>query len=429
MSSDKNGLLGYIRNINPQVIYQGCTSHMFNLTSEEACKLLEPTFEHLNNFAVISKDSINRIEKWHEIVAELHRTYNDIDIRKMPVQISETRWLGKQKASDSVMRNETSFIAMYKQIHCLHTLPELKSKSDAVRDKVTNMFQFWSNYDNIVKAHMVNQVLYLCKRTTIHLQKASLQIYDMVNEISKLYDDLTNLLTTQKYSKILANAITFADNISNIINTEQILIKKDASSSDWLQKFANYFSEFVKKIQSGLQFRCIDNFKNNIQFFKEIQQLDPSTFKTIDLEKISFEKLCAGAGTNPEKTLTQFKSLVLTYIDSMLDKDNDDESLFGEKVNTIIKFLCQDNIEKDYIEILKVYTFVLSLPCTEVKCERDFSHLRYVKRYTRSTMSDEFLEIEMLIKLNKDLLSGINLEDMVTTIGLTSNKLKRLLLN
>lgn len=251
MSSEGEGLNGLLQAKHPQVVYQGCASHLLNLANNEACKMLEPMFVNLNNFAVITKNSNNRIEKWREIVADLHETYEDIDLRKMPTQIGKTRWLGKHKALENVVNNETLFIAMYKQTHCLYTKPELKPKSVLVFDAIKEMFQFWSDYDNIVKAHMANQMLSLSKRTTIQLQKDGLHIYDMVNEITDLYNELTNLLTPDNQCIILANAVMFANSVSEKVNVREILIKKDASPKNWLQSFVHFFFMLCKEFTGG----------------------------------------------------------------------------------------------------------------------------------------------------------------------------------
>lgn len=428
MSSLDAGLLGCIRRNNPNMVYQGCASHRLNLAIKVACEIEEifPAFQHLNTFAVIVKNSKNRVQKYREIVKRLHQEYGNIDIRKMPVQIGGTRWLGKQMAMNSAMKNDTSFILMYECLYGIHTINELKPVSEENITKIATMFFYWSNYNNIVKAHLVDKVLTACKKTTLSLQKATLQIYDMINEISDLYMVITEYLDLENQSKMLAEAVKFADIVFNKINTNgRTLIFKDANIDNWGKNMLEFFSKFLRTIQVQLQCKYIDEFRNNVEFYKEIQQLDPMSFHSLDLDLISFGELCKCAGFEHHTVLEQFKQLAATH--SMSFRGNEQES-YNKRINLLFEFICQEDNKDSFRDVVKLYKYVLSLPCTEVKCERDFSHLRYVKTYNRSLMNDQSLENEMLLLLNKDVLMNLNFDDVINKICLISKKLNKLLL-
>ncbi|KAF0683195.1 Dimer Tnp hAT domain-containing protein, partial [Aphis craccivora] len=45
-----------------------------------------------------------------------------------------------------------------------------------------------------------------------------------------------------------------------------------------------------------------------------------------------------------------------------------------------------------YPTLMLAYQFLLTLPVTQIACERSFSTLKYIKNRLRSTMSNEHLE-------------------------------------
>lgn len=60
-----------------------------------------------------------------------------------------------------------------------------------------------------------------------------------------------------------------------------------------------------------------------------------------------------------------------------------------------------------------LYKYVALLPCTETKCERDFSHLKIIKNYRRSVLKGQKLESLMIIRLECDLFKDLELEDII----------------
>jgi len=81
-----------------------------------------------------------------------------------------------------------------------------------------------------------------------------------------------------------------------------------------------------------------------------------------------------------------------------------------------------------YPTLMLAYQFLLTLPVTQVACERSFSTLKYIKKRLRSTMSNEHLENFMLIAIEKKTLVELSNDEIINSVGEKSKLLNKLLL-
>lgn len=81
-----------------------------------------------------------------------------------------------------------------------------------------------------------------------------------------------------------------------------------------------------------------------------------------------------------------------------------------------------------YPTLMLAYQFLLTLPVTQVACERSFSTLKYIKNRLRSTMSNEHLENFMLMAIEKKTLVELNNDEIINSVGEKSKLLNKLLL-
>lgn len=92
-------------------------------------------------------------------------------------------------------------------------------------------------------------------------------------------------------------------------------------------------------------------------------------------------------------------------------------------VECILEFIDSNTTNKEkFKNVSEAYRFVAMLPSTQVKCERDFSRLRFTKNRLRTSLGQEQLQNLMIISLANKWLSVINLEDIIDEVALTSKK-------
>lgn len=82
-----------------------------------------------------------------------------------------------------------------------------------------------------------------------------------------------------------------------------------------------------------------------------------------------------------------------------------------------------------YSNLYLAYKFVLTLPFTQVSCERSFSKLKYILNRLRNSLNQEHLEAFMIMSCEKDLLTKIKNDDVIDYVAEQSTQLKQLLLH
>lgn len=430
MSAPDNGFIGHLQRKYPHVVYQRCASHKLNLVIQYSCQMdsINIFMQNLNHFAAIIRKSSKRMAKWREIVSLLHQNYpKEIEKCRAPTQIGLTRWSSKFRAINGAVRSVASYIAIVKSTYNIN-FSEFKPKSEIFLSQLKILLQFWLNYKNIVIAHIMNEILSVCQKTTIFLQKNGLVVIEMLKQISNLYQQLTSFSDPEKLLNLINAGFNFADEVINRICCDEELHFEeepliDTSCSDSIRKC---ILDFIAELQKNLQHYFIADIKDNLSFYENIQTLEPSLFPTQleNKDQISMLELCRYARIDHDLTVDELKNVMIAFMSShsITDLSN------PEILNSFFKFICQSDVQNTFPNIFHLYKYVYSLPCTEVKCENDFSHLRLTKTYTRSKMSDEFLADEMLILLNKDIVTGLDVNDIVDQIAISSQKMKTMLM-
>lgn len=94
-----------------------------------------------------------------------------------------------------------------------------------------------------------------------------------------------------------------------------------------------------------------------------------------------------------------------------------------------LKLLVKYNFYSNAYESLYLaYKSLLTLPVTQVACERSFSTLKYIKNRLRNTLTNENLESFMLMAVEKRTLASIDDNVLIDEIGGTSEVMKKQLL-
>jgi len=66
-----------------------------------------------------------------------------------------------------------------------------------------------------------------------------------------------------------------------------------------------------------------------------------------------------------------------------------------------------------YPELSKVYKFLLTIPLTQVSCERAFSELKLIKSKLRSSLTNENLESLLVMHSEADILNSIDSDTVI----------------
>jgi len=81
----------------------------------------------------------------------------------------------------------------------------------------------------------------------------------------------------------------------------------------------------------------------------------------------------------------------------------------------------------EYNELFKVYKFLLTIPLTQVTCERSFSKLKIIKTRLRSCLTQDNLESLFLMNCERELLADITPDRVVDIMYDNSTEMSRML--
>lgn len=75
--------------------------------------------------------------------------------------------------------------------------------------------------------------------------------------------------------------------------------------------------------------------------------------------------------------------------------------------------------------LYRAYEYFMTLPCTQVECERTFSKLRIVKSRLRSALKQKLLEPLLFMFVERELTFELNIDEIVQSFGRSTAELRR----
>lgn len=124
-------------------------------------------------------------------------------------------------------------------------------------------------------------------------------------------------------------------------------------------------------------------------------------------------------------------------LEENLDEDKEDIGFTPcsakNQCNTCIKCALGVIVEYNmyslsYTELYKVYKYLLTIPLTQVSCERVFSKLKLIKTRLRASMTNETLEAFVLMHAERDILNTIEPDFVISKLCESSSEMRRLLI-
>ena len=79
-----------------------------------------------------------------------------------------------------------------------------------------------------------------------------------------------------------------------------------------------------------------------------------------------------------------------------------------------------------YTELHKVYKYLLTIPLTQVTCERIFSKLKLIKTRLRASMKNETLEAFVFMHTERDVLNKIESDVIINKLWESNIEMARL---
>lgn len=418
------------------------------------------------------------MKEWIRIVKFLSENFKNINSRVRPARINTTRWSSGHEALHSTFKNSSHFLAMYLTLHnILHTKKRsIYNLTPENLSLLRRLYKYWSVPENISKGFSLYVIFIEMNKYSTRLQTSCLPIIEMVPTVKACYKYVKDLCDSPAETPILASmnleSKTFLEGISHLIKEDiiQHILTDDKKEIELLSNIQNSNNNinprplnqsikmFLKSLMENIEGRFIADFTDNVskKFYEEINSLCPikimqynsnttislkflcKTFKLVESTVISEIKNMGYEFYSYHQQFSTVQSLNesfqnIDFNDSI--KDYESAGTFDENTTPPIRdewkslsaFL---SLNKDkYKSVLKLYQILMSLPCTQTKCERDFSVFKRTKTAIRSQLNDDNLESLMLLKLSADMLPNSIIPAIVDRIAVLSPQLKNILLD
>lgn len=415
MSGQYSGLQTRIKALNPLAIYVPCAAHSLNLVGTSAAQSCSDannffyTVQHVYTFLSGST------KRWGILQSQIERT--EKRATKTVKSLSQTRWSARSKAVSSIRENYDAVKSALHQIsQDVTEKPAIKNEAQGLvtcleKPKFVFLLGFWN--DTLERCNAVSQklqsvsisiscVIDLYSSLIGFINKKREEFLFYVEEAKRISNNHENFTFSNLSSRIHKRKKQFDENIENEaqFETEEYKFKVttyyviiDSFLSELKRRKAAYEDVFARfSIFSDFTNTTHDEFYKKAENFRSFYQDVEKTFGSECIHFAEYIKL-----NFPNNTCQSVQDMY-----SVIKKQN----LSGVFPN---------------IEIAqRIYLCMAMTNCTS---ERSFSTLKRIKKFLRSSQSQEHTCAFGLFAIEADLLKNISFDELVSQFA--NSKVRR----
>ncbi|KAL4089590.1 hypothetical protein QTP88_024603 [Uroleucon formosanum] len=474
-----NGFTSHLSKLSPEQVHVWCHSHVLNLVICDATKnpvQVASFFTLLNSCAVFFKESYLRMNIWNEV----SKTNSDNSRNKRLQTIGETRWSSKQTVVERIFGTfGDPKSSMYTDLIIAFTkvVQGEKFKPD-IRAKANNYLDLLLKYETILTAHIFMNVFSITGPLSRYLQTSGLDLLkcqqmvkSALSQIVKYQRDMENIIAkSDKFVEWVNNQLKLQDLDNEIYLQEQFEIKRLRKKKRMTDELLNddpindakqkYTVEVHNQVMDRIVESMNSRFVNNSPLYMDLSLLSPVNFNSFKhglpktaLKALSKNLIRFTVNDNLEEFHQKLREELVSFgnnwdnlkksVEDEYDFENfDSEDEYQETEETAelnmtcktckncacccLKLLVKYNLYSNaYTNLSLAYNYLLTLPVTQVACERSFSTLKFIKNRLRNTLTNEHLEAFMLMSVEKRTLVSIDDDILIDRIGETSEVMKK----
>jgi hAT family C-terminal dimerisation region len=230
----------------------------------------------------------------------------------------------------------------------------------------------------------------------------------------------------------------------------------------WENYRINNFLVICDNISQGLKNRYKDH--RNEEVIQEIAFFHPRKFEDLDQEVFNLPYLSRVLKIDESTLIQELKDFADTFItlvkpdqlsniersscESADECESDDECDLEDEeehkcehtsksakkqcnncVKCCFKFLLEFNFHVSaFTNVFRVYEYFLTLPCSQIECERVFSKLKIVKSRLRSSVEEDLLDALILMNVERELTFNLDTDKIIYLFASSTPELSRLLI-
>lgn len=489
MRSDDVGLQARLKQINEDLVYTWCYAHKLNLSvsSSVSCVLsAKNLFGLLQSTHNFCSESYKRNIQWENVASELKGRKKLIRFQNF----GKTRWYSHDRSLKKIFKSfgepDTDvYLALLKFLYNVKTSKSFDSKATF---EASALLDNWTKMETILTAFTFLKIFDIIGPASKYLQTKGLNMMAAIKIIQAAISDIKNV--RDSFNELNEKALSFAKAVNEKINDEMDVIVEEAIPQTRVRRVKRRDGEIASDdpILNALDRYRVDQFfvicdttyeslyqrfnsGENNELIEEMSYFHPDNFaalakqkslqlpflaRVLKIESPDIDKELKhfannfGSLSTTNVIMDSIESLDLsdddgyehTDDDEAVDKtdedDNDDErnthkcktrKPCNKCLGCCFILLCKLNLHiSTYTNLHRAYEYFLTLPCTEVTCERAFSKLKIIKSRLRSALQQQYLESLLLMYVERELTYELNIDDIIKSFARTSNELKRLLI-
>ena len=483
MQGQFRGFSALLSEHSPKQVHVWCYAHVLNLILVDTTGLVVASaslFTLLNDIAVFIRESYKRMNVWlKESQSVLHQ--------RLAI-IGETRWWAKD---DSLRKVFGSFgnpdRALY--IDVLQTLAIILevgvTVKPVVRAKARGYIESLLKYETILTSQIFLRIFEHTTPLSKYLQTSRMDILSAYRMVTTTQENVEGIKRDFEGVKVAADTfVQWANEKLQLLQDENQLETELEVQSQLPQKRVRkkkimpgevapdetltdadraYEVEVHNQILDQVSQSLHDRFLSHGTLYSDLAFLDPKNFDqmskiTIMQYKSLFAELSKcllkfDSRATVENLQSELKSLASQWaklkqvpledykVKGVSEKqdsscsDDEDEIISNSNCSfckncpiCCYQILSRYNLLTDAYHVIGLaYKFLLTLPVTQVTCERSFSTLKFIKDRLRSTLSQEHLQAFMLMAVEKGMLMTLDNDAIIDKVAEKSSRLRKLL--
>lgn len=490
MRSDEVGLQGRLKQINEDLVYTWCYAHKLNLSvsSSVSCVLsaknLFGLLQATHNFC---SESYKRTIQWENVAKELkgHKKLLKFE------NFGKTRWYSHDRSLRKIFKsyNDTDIDVYVTLIKFLYNVKTGKSFDSKASFEASALLDSWTKMETILTAFTFLRIFDQLGPTSKYFQTKGLNMMAAVKMVQSAAEDIKS--DRDSFDELNDRAVGFVTAVNKKIISETDMdvsveemipitrtrrvkrrdgeIASDEPIVDALDKYrVNQYQVIYDTTYQSLTERFSGE---SNELIEEMSLFHPDSFekvsrlKTLELPFLArVLKIESNLLAEELKHFSKnFSSLsIVTDIENMVliedeeededvvDPDEDEEAegtdederdaeqklhkcKTGKPCNKCLAccfiLLCKLNLHiSTYTNLHRAYEYFMTLPCTEVACERAFSKLKIIKSRLRSALLQQHLDSLLLMYVERELTYELDIDEIVKSFARTSRELTRLLI-
>ncbi|XP_042212039.1 zinc finger MYM-type protein 1-like [Homarus americanus] len=412
MKGKENGVQRRILDINPRALFVPCSAHSLNLVVNDAgkCCLEATAFFNLVQHVYVYFSASTR--RWE--VLKRH-------VPSMTVKpLSDTRWESHINALKSLRYQLGNIVDALIEIS--DDISLTGSSGNSSRVEARSLANNISKFKFIVSLVVWYDILFEINITRKKLQGKDYDIHDAVEQLKETKKYLVNCRNDEEFEKILITAQELAEElgISAELEPEPVHIRRrrkqftyeadDELIQNPKQKFKVnfYFAVLDVAIQSVEQrFTQMHVVSSMFGFLYDIHNLQTITSKEVMEHCLKLEKALQH-GDDKDIDAADLCS-ELQFIARRVEKRASPQD--------ILKFICKKKLADSVPNVFIALRILLTLPVSVASGERNFSKLKLIKNYLRSTMTQDWIVGLSTLSIEHEIAEKLDLKHLVSTFA------------